>query len=164
MCRHFNVFEHENTPSKILKHSMSLYIRPTLKILMFPHTRPCFTGMGRSVVNLFFNLRSQIGCPLSLIVNSKTCLKRPLKKKTLLNTGQKYCRMLPGSILQYFRPAFSAHLSLRPLSIFFSGRFRQILLFSPTIGKQIKYTNAKITLFIGRFSRVSMKFKNNILD
>ena len=31
-----------------------------------------------------------------------------------LNAGQKYCRMLQ-SILQYFQPALSFHLSLRPL-------------------------------------------------
>ena len=30
-----------------------------------------------------------------------------------LNAGQKYCRMLQGSILQYFRPSLSYHLSLR---------------------------------------------------
>ena len=67
-----------------------------------------------------FFLTSQIGDPLNLIVYSKTCLKRPLKntKNCLFfqdrlshNAGQKYCRMLPGSILQYFRPAFIAHLS-----------------------------------------------------
>ena len=59
---------------------------------------------------------------------SKTCLKRPLKKKTKnwfsrLNAGQKYCRMQvksiaecsKGSILQYFRPSLSYHLSLRSL-------------------------------------------------
>ena len=41
---------------------------------------------------------------------SETCHKRPLKKKTKnwfqnrlsLNAGQKYCRMLKESILQYF--------------------------------------------------------------
>ena len=49
---------------------------------------------------------------------SKTCLKRPLKKKIgfqdrlSLNPGQKYCRMLQGDILQYFRPSFNYHLSL----------------------------------------------------
>ena len=45
---------------------------------------------------------------LGCFLNSKTCLKRPLKKKTknwfqdplLLNEGQKYCRMLQESILQ----------------------------------------------------------------
>ena len=83
---------------------------PTLKIFLFPLTRPCFTGMGRSVGKLFF-LTSQIGYPLNLIVYSKTCLKRPLKKdkKCLFfqeglshHAGQKYCSMLPGSILQHF--------------------------------------------------------------
>ena len=50
-------------------------------------------------------------------MDSKTCLKRPLKKKTKigyqdqlsLNADQKYCRMLQESILQYFRP-LSYHL------------------------------------------------------
>ena len=38
----------------------------------------------------------------------------------LLNVGRKYCRMLLRSILQYFRPTLSYHLSFRPfiLSIF----------------------------------------------
>ena len=44
------------------------------------------------------------------ILYSKTCLKLPLKMKTKivfqdrlsLNAGQKYCRMLQESILQYF--------------------------------------------------------------
>ena len=43
-------------------------------------------------------------------MNSKTCLKRPLKRhqekglqdRLSLNAGQKYCRMLQESILQYF--------------------------------------------------------------
>ena len=53
--------------------------------------------------------------------------------------------MLQGSILQYFRSAFSTHLSKRPLlCISLSGHFRQVLLHCPTIGnKQF----AKITLF-----------------
>ena len=82
----------------------------------FGLTRPCFTGMGRLVGNSLF-LTSQIGYPLNLIVYSKTCLKRPLNKKLFFqdrlshNAGQKYCRMLPRSILQFFRPAFRAHLS-----------------------------------------------------
>ena len=61
---------------------------------------------------------------------SKTCLRRPLKKETKvgfqyrlsLNAGQKY-----GSILQYFRPSLSYHLSLRYLfCLFLSGRLRQV--------------------------------------
>ena len=68
---------------------------------------------------------------------SKTCLKRPLKKKTKigfqdrlsLDAGQRYCRMLQGSILQYFRPSFSYYLSLRSLfCLFWSGGLRQVLL------------------------------------
>ena len=54
---------------------------------------------------------------------SKTCLKRPLKKKTKigfqyqvsLNAGQGIAECSKGSILQYFRPSLSYHLSLRPL-------------------------------------------------
>ena len=43
--------------------------------------------------------------------------------------GQKYCRMLQESILQYFRPSLSYHLYLRPLfCLFLSGRLRQVLL------------------------------------
>ena len=59
---------------------------------------------------------------------SKTCLKRPLKKKKtkigfqdrlLLNAGQTYCRMLQNRILQYFGPSLSYHLSLKPLFCLF---------------------------------------------
>ena len=69
---------------------------------------------------------------------SKTCLKRSPKKKaknglknrSSLYAGQKYCRMLQDSILQYFRPSLSYHLSLRYLfCLFLSGRFRQVLLY-----------------------------------
>ena len=45
------------------------------------------------------------------------------------NAGQKYCRMLRGSILQYLRPAWSYHLSLRPtFYLFLSGCLRQVWL------------------------------------
>ena len=73
-----------------------------------------------------------------LIKYRKTCLKRPLKMKTKigfqdrlsLNAGQKYCRMLQESILQYFRPSLSYHMPLRSLfCLFVSGPLRQVLLF-----------------------------------
>ena len=73
---------------------------------------------------------------------NKTCLKRPLKKRAKivfqdplsLNVGQKYCRMLQESILQYFRPSLSYHLSLRPLfCLFLSGLLRQALLYAQTL-------------------------------
>ena len=72
------------------------------------------------------------------LIECTTCLKRPLKKKTkigfqgrlLLNAGQKYCRMLQESILQYIRPSLSYHLSLIPLfCLFLSDRLRQVLLY-----------------------------------
>ena len=48
-----------------------LDIGPTLEIFLFPLTRPCLTGMGRSVGKLFY-FTSQIRYPLNLIVNSPT--------------------------------------------------------------------------------------------
>ena len=48
----------------------------------------------------------------------------------LLNAGQKYCRMLQESILQYFQPSLSYHLSFKPLfCLFLSGHLRQVLLY-----------------------------------
>ena len=41
---------------------------------------------------------------------SKICFQDQLS----LNAGQKHCRMLQESILQYFRPSLSYNLSLRP--------------------------------------------------
>ena len=51
--------------------------------------------------------------------HSKGRPKIGFQDRLSLNAGQKYCRMLQESILQYFRPSLSYHLSLRPfLSIF----------------------------------------------
>ena len=70
---------------------------------------------------------------------SKACLKPPFKKKSinwfsrrfLLNAGQKYCRILQKSILQYFRLSLSYHLSLRPLFCqFLRGHLKQVLLYT----------------------------------
>ena len=48
-----------------------------------------------------------------------------------LNAGQKYCRMLSRSILQYFPPSFTSTICLRPLfCLFLSGRLRQVLLYA----------------------------------
>ena len=60
----------------------------------------------------------------------KTCLKRPLKKDQLsLNAGQKYCRLLQGSILQSFWPSLSYHMFSRLAErwIFLLVRFFHIL-------------------------------------
>ena len=47
--------------------------------------------------------------------NSKRRQKIGFQYRLSLNAGQKYCRMLQDSILQYFRPTVIYHLSLRPL-------------------------------------------------
>ena len=52
--------------------------------------------------------------------HSKTRPKIGFQDQLLLNAGQKYCRMLKGSILQYFGPSLSYHFVMKifVLSIF----------------------------------------------
>ena len=87
----------------------------------------------------------------------KTCLKLPLKKEDqlLLNAGQKYCRMLQESILQYFWALLSYHLLLRSLfCLFFSGCLRQVLLYgdihvlSVLLNSWNLWTRCKMNIFI----------------
>ena len=47
--------------------------------------------------------------------HSKRRQKIGFQDRLSLNIGQKHCRMLLESILQYFSPSLSYHLSLRPL-------------------------------------------------
>ena len=57
--------------------------------------------------------------------------KRPkigFQDRLSLTASQKNCRMLQKSILQYFRPSLSYHMSLKTLCLFVSGHFRQVLL------------------------------------
>ena len=54
---------------------ISLVLGPTLKILLFPLTRSCFTCMGRSIGKLFF-LTPQIRYPLNSIVYSNHSKKK----------------------------------------------------------------------------------------
>ena len=72
------------------------------------------------------------------LLYSKTCVKRPLLKdqKLVFKTNYRLMQVKSiaecskGSILQYFRPSLSYHLSLRHLfCLFKSGRFMQILLY-----------------------------------
>ena len=77
---------------------------------------PCWAGVKHHTLTTF----TPVGLVNSQDINffqtymySKTCLKRPLKKKTKIgfqdrlsfNAGQMNCRMLQESILQYFRPS-----------------------------------------------------------
>ena len=65
----------------------------------------------------------------------KTCLKPPLKKKVFFKTDYglmqiKSIAECSWNILQYFPPALSYHLALRPLfCLFLNGRSRQDLLY-----------------------------------
>ena len=63
------------------------------------------------------------------------------------NAGQKYCRMLRGSILQYCRPALSYLLCLRPsFYLFLNGRLKQVWLYFGIVCGHVK--NVIIVLFI----------------
>ena len=87
----------------------------------------------------------------SLLVYSKTGLKRLLKMKAKigfqdrlsLNAGHQ------ESILQYFRPSVSYHLSLRPLfCLFLSGCLRQVLLYIYYKCNLIQYTEQSYTVIL----------------
>ena len=62
--------------------------------------------------------------------HSKRRPKIGIQDRLSLNECRKYCRMLSWSILQYFWPALSYHLSLRSLfCLFLCSRLRQVLLY-----------------------------------
>ena len=84
---------------KILFHEVYMYtphstMRPTLKIFLFPLTRPGLTDMGRSVG--FFFSTSQIGYPLNIIHTVKPVLRGHSTKDKKLFVLSKpiiaYCR------------------------------------------------------------------------
>ena len=105
--------------------------------------------------------------------HSKEDKRRDFQDWTSLNTGQKYCRMLRGSILQYFRPALSNHLLLRPsIYLFLSGRLRQVWLYllictSPPIKfARIYMTSPDRQFFLAHhieYSTFSTSFNNGYL-
>ena len=68
---------------------------------------------------------------LVLSGHSKRIQKIGFQDRLPHNAGQKYCRMLQESILQYFLPSLSYHISLRPLFCqSLSGCFkRQVILY-----------------------------------
>ena len=91
---------------------------------------------------------------------SKTCVKRPLPKRPeigfqdqlSLNAGQKYCRMAEcsmGSILQYFRPLLSYHLSLRSLFCLFLSDCFSLILKNAT--KHVKDYRSLYFIYLVRF-------------
>ena len=72
-----------------------------MPLIMFKPSSNYLTGSYKAVLNVWIIFVIYVSCLSSLY--SKTCLKRPLNKKTKhgfqgrlsLNAGQKYCRMLP---------------------------------------------------------------------
>ena len=99
------------------------------------------TVMGRCARHVFPKTNSVVMVSMLLFnlitvkpVFSGLSNRRPkvgFQDRSSLNAGQKYCRMLQESILQYFRPSLSYHLSLRPLfCLFLSGPLRQVLLYT----------------------------------
>ena len=64
--------------------------------------------------------REELTCTVKSVLSdhSKRRPKMEFQYQLTLNAGQKYCRMLSWSILQYFRPSLSYHLSLRPLFLY----------------------------------------------
>ena len=84
-------------------------IRPTLKIFLFPLTQPVLLVWVGWADFFFLFLTSQVGYPLNLIVYSKTCLKRPLKKKIkniVVVFKADYCIMQVNSIAECSQGAF----------------------------------------------------------
>ena len=135
----FEKYTHTHTVCLLGQNTVFIQQGNILTIFLFPLTRHCFTGMGRSVENfsnwILIKLNSVKPVLRGHSEKTENCLI--FQDRLSLNAGQNISEC--SSILQYLRPAFSAHLSLLFISL--SGRFRQVLLYSPTIGNKIKYTN-----------------------
>ena len=82
----------------------------------------CALNRGYHILFLLLSPRCSV-----LSGHSKKKKKIGFQDRLSLNAGQKYCRMLQKSNLQYFRSSLSYHLSLRHLfCLFFSGGLRQV--------------------------------------
>ena len=99
-------------------------------------------------------------------IYSKTCLKGSLSKRPKLVFKTKYRLMQvesiaecsKGSILQYFRPSLSCHLSLRSLfCLFLSGHFTLILLHRSHDNKTIIFVPLEIRIAC-KLTRISSLF------
>ena len=132
----------------LMKHGLCLYV--SINLVKFEDDIFCiyYTGVEHLICDIIVSILWPWPYwslyPLwwyyfhQLCVYSKTVLSshskwRPqigFQDRLSLIAGQKYCRILQESILQYFRPSLSYHLSLRPLfCLFLSGRSRQVSLF-----------------------------------
>ena len=111
-----------------------------------------FKGLRYTVQSLYNAMFGAIGmdCITVKPVLSGHSKRRPkivFQDRLSLNAGQKYCRMLQESILQYFRPSLSYNLSLRPLfCLFLSGYLRPVLLYNCITGPQHELVLSKSVL------------------
>ena len=115
------------------------------------------------LTNLFSILWAAIIYSLSTV---KTCVNGHIQKDQKMVFKTDYCLMQvksiaecsKGSILQYFRPLLSYHLSIIPLfCLFLSGHFTQVLLYI------FKCWNLKVTLTATGLGSISSKFNSQCL-
>ena len=94
--------------------------------------------------------RPKVGFKTDYLNAGQSILQNVPREWLLLNAGQKFCRMLQESILQYFPPSLSDNLSLRLLfCLFLSGRLRQVILYACQNSKQgIGKTLIKLLLLL----------------
>ena len=77
--------------------------------------------------------------------HSKRIPKIVFQDHLLLNAGQKNCRMLQESILQYFQPSLELPFVVKTLfCLFSSGRLRQVLLYKK--GSRVNFYQRNVRL------------------
>ena len=123
------MLETENFPNILLKDTtqclwISLNQQPlNLKWRTLPlsHCAPNQVHCGMDSLFRTFTASTQYVSTVNpaLSGHSKRRPKNGFQDRLSLNAGQKYCRMLQESILQYFRPSLGYHLPLRPLFCLF---------------------------------------------
>ena len=91
-------------------------MRPTLKIFVFPLTRPCFNGMGGSVGNFFLNFSNWIPIKLNCIQLNLSKEATQQKTKIVCFIKTNYHIMQAKSIAECSQGAFcntfNLHLAL----------------------------------------------------
>ena len=134
-----------------VKRSILQYFQPSLRYHLSLRSLFCLFLSGRFTQVLLY---------------SKTRLKQSLSKRPELVSKTNYGLMQvksiaecsKGSILQYFPPSLSYHLSLRSLfCLFLSGCLRQVFLYRSRQTKfcQIFYYPSVLTFVLGALNRTS---------
>ena len=89
------------------------------------------SGLSTTQQRCRWKLRPKYTVKPILNAHLKRWPKIGFQDRLLLNAGQKYCRILQESILQYFQPSLRYHLPLRPklFCLFLSCHLRQAILY-----------------------------------